>query len=125
LLVSPLFFHLDQKKHTYHLAVTNLGPKSSPACHSSISSFPYPQTTMRGAFVVRLGPETKPKEGKFDGCIEEVDSGIEVRFHSGQSLLEFIAERFEVAMASTGKTKPVSDVKTSLQRDSPCGKSEA
>ncbi len=30
---------------------------------------------MRGAFVVQLGPETRPTEGQFEGWVEEVDSG--------------------------------------------------
>ena len=35
---------------------------------------------MRGAFVVQLGPETRPTEGQFEGWVEEVDSGTELRY---------------------------------------------
>jgi hypothetical protein len=49
---------------------------------------------MRGAFVVRLGPGTEPSKDRFEGQVEEVDSGKEVRFHSGQELLEFLGSRF-------------------------------
>src|SRR5580765_306946 len=40
-------------------------------------------TAMRGAFVVQLGPETRRTKGQFEGWVEEVDSGEELRFHSG------------------------------------------
>ena len=49
---------------------------------------------MRGAFVVRLGPETKPSSGFFEGWVEEVDSGKKVRFHSVDELLGFLGQRF-------------------------------
>jgi hypothetical protein len=71
---------------------------------------------MRAAFVVQLGPETRPEEGRFDGCVEEVDAGIELRFHSGEALLKFMGERFEIAMAATGKAsqKPFRKKRKSL-----------
>ena len=58
---------------------------------------------MRGAFVVQLGPETRPTEGQFEGWVEEVDSGTELRFRSGEELLEFIAERYELTVARSKK----------------------
>ena len=60
---------------------------------------------MRGAFVVQLGPGTRPKEGKFEGCVEEVDAGNELRFHSSEALLKFMGERFEIAAAATGRAQ--------------------
>jgi len=54
---------------------------------------------MRGAFVVRLGPGTKPTEGLFEGWVEEVDSGKELRFHSTAELVKFLGERFCTAFA--------------------------
>jgi hypothetical protein len=54
---------------------------------------------MRGAFVIRLGPETKPKQGLFEGWVEEVDSCNELRFHSSDELLSFLGERYQVAFA--------------------------
>jgi hypothetical protein len=51
---------------------------------------------MRGAFVVQLGPETKPSEDKFEGWIKEVDSCTELRFRSGEELLNFLGQRFEL-----------------------------
>lgn len=44
---------------------------------------------MRGAFVVQLGPETRPTEGQFEGWVEEVDSGSELRFRTTEELLKF------------------------------------
>jgi len=52
---------------------------------------------MRGAFVIRLGPETKPTQGLFEGWVEEVDSGKELRFHSTAELVKFLGERFRTA----------------------------
>ena len=59
---------------------------------------------MRGAFVVQLGPETNPAEGRFEGWVEEVDSSTELRFRSTEELLKFLGERFELARASLDKT---------------------
>jgi len=52
---------------------------------------------MRGAFVLRLGAETEPSENRFEGWVEEVDSGKELRFHSTGELLQFLGERFRAA----------------------------
>jgi hypothetical protein len=56
---------------------------------------------MRGAFVVRLGAETEPKQGLFEGWVEEVDSGKELRFHSAGDLIQFLGERFRAAFQSS------------------------
>jgi hypothetical protein len=50
---------------------------------------------MRCAFVVRLGPKTKPSEGRFEGCVEEVDTGQELTFRSPDELLKFLGDRFQ------------------------------
>jgi hypothetical protein len=55
---------------------------------------------MRGAFVVRLGPDTKPSEDCLQGWVEEVDSGKEVRFHSAGELIQFLGECFRTASES-------------------------
>ena len=60
---------------------------------------------MRGAFVVQLGPETKPAEGRFEGWLEEVDSSTELRFRSIEDLLKFPRQRFELVMTSTDKAQ--------------------
>jgi len=52
---------------------------------------------MRLAFVIRLGPETEPDQGLFEGWAEEVDSSIQRRFHSAEELLEFLGQRFDAA----------------------------
>ena len=57
----------------------------------------------RVAFVVRLGPETKPDKRFFEGHVEEVDSFEELRFHSTDELLEFLAERFRAAYRAGGE----------------------
>jgi hypothetical protein len=54
---------------------------------------------MRCAFVVRLGPESKPSEGRFEGWVEEVDTGNELRFRSNDELLKFLGDRFEAVSA--------------------------
>jgi hypothetical protein len=60
---------------------------------------------MRGAFVVQLGPETKPAEGRFEGWVEEVDSSTELRFRSTEELLKFLGQRFELVMTSIDKAR--------------------
>jgi hypothetical protein len=55
---------------------------------------------MRGAFVLRLGAGTKPSEDRFEGWVEEVDSGKELRFHSTQELTQFLGERFRAVFQS-------------------------
>ena len=59
---------------------------------------------MRAAFVVQLGPETKPAEGRFEGWVQEVDSCRELRFSSSEELLKFLGQWFDLARASVNKT---------------------
>ncbi len=51
---------------------------------------------MQAAFLIRLGRDTKPAEGRFEGWVEEVDSGEELRFRSSEELLRFLGRRFEL-----------------------------
>jgi hypothetical protein len=60
---------------------------------------------MRGAFVVQLGPETRPTEGQFEGWVEEVDSCTVLRFRSSDELLKFLGQRFELVLASADKAQ--------------------
>ena len=64
---------------------------------------------MRQAYVVKLGSETNSAEREFSGCVEEVDTGRELRFTSTEELLTFLAECFE-----RGKTDED-------DADDPCG----
>jgi hypothetical protein len=62
---------------------------------------------MRCAFVVRLGPKTKPSEARFEGWVEEVDTGKELRFRSREELLQFLGERFQAVWETElDKAKP-------------------
>lgn len=63
------------------------------------------QKHMRGAFIVQLGPETQPAEGRFEGWVQEVDFYSEQRFRSVEELLKFLGERFELSRAAAEKTK--------------------
>ena len=58
---------------------------------------------MRGTFVVRLGAETEPEQTHFEGFVEEVDSGMELRFRSTDQLLQFLAKRFQAAFGSSSQ----------------------
>jgi hypothetical protein len=60
---------------------------------------------MRGAFVIQLGPETRPTEGRFEGWVQEVDSCTELRFRSGEELLKFLGQRFELVLSSADKAQ--------------------
>jgi hypothetical protein len=55
---------------------------------------------MRLAFVVRLGNDTRPADGFFEGWIEEVDSYTELRFRSTDELLKFLGDRFDLSTAA-------------------------
>lgn len=59
---------------------------------------------MRCAFVVRLGPKTKPSEGRFEGWVEEVDTGKELRFRSQNELLKFLGQRFQAIFGDGTRT---------------------
>jgi hypothetical protein len=85
--------------------VTKIRPITSPARHTFPSSLAYSYHIMRGAFVVQLGPETKPAEGRFEGWVEEVDSSTELRFRSTEELLKFLGQRFDLAIASAEKAR--------------------
>jgi hypothetical protein len=50
---------------------------------------------MRGAFVVRLGPQTDTERRRFEGSVEEVDTGKRLKFRSTEELLGFVAQSFE------------------------------
>ena len=56
---------------------------------------------MRGAFVVRLARETNPSEEHFEGSVEEVDSGKELKFRSSAELLTFLGDCFQAAIGDT------------------------
>jgi hypothetical protein len=70
--------------------------KKTPGRHVLLSSIFYPWIVMRGAFLIRLGRDTKPADGRFEGWVEEVDSGEEFRFRSSEELLRFLGRRFEL-----------------------------
>jgi hypothetical protein len=50
---------------------------------------------MRGAFVVRLGPQMDSARGRFDGSVEEVDTGQRLMFRSAEALLRFLGQNFD------------------------------
>jgi hypothetical protein len=52
---------------------------------------------MQGAFVVRLGPETDLAKQRFEGWVEEVDSGKEIRFRSTEDLIAFLGYCYQHA----------------------------
>ena len=47
---------------------------------------------MKRAFVLRLSPEAEPDAGKFEGRVEEVDSGKTRRFVTVEEFLEFLQQ---------------------------------
>ena len=53
---------------------------------------------MRGAFVVRLGPQTDTARGQFEGSVEEVDTGNRLKFRSTEELLRFLGRSFAEAL---------------------------
>lgn len=59
---------------------------------------------MRGAFVVRLGPETDASQGRLEGWVEEVDSGVELKFRSTEELITFLGQRFDAVLRTPRHT---------------------
>lgn len=49
-------------------------------------------TVMKRAFVLRLTPEACPVNGLFQGRVEEVDSGRNVKFGSIEEFLNFLQQ---------------------------------
>lgn len=64
---------------------------------------------MRCAFVVRLGSKTNPSQDRFEGSVEEVDTGKELRFRSRDELLNFLGERFQAGLETEpdGGSEPI------------------
>jgi len=60
---------------------------------------------MRGAFVLRLGPKTDPMRSRFEGSVEEVDTGKRVRFQSAEELLRFLGQSFEEVLRRQQENK--------------------
>ena len=56
---------------------------------------------MRLAFVIRLGSDSRPSDGIFEGWVEEVDSCTELRFRSTNELLGFLGQRFDLVTSAT------------------------
>jgi len=57
----------------------------------------YSEFVMRGAFVVQLSGDSQPAQTQFEGWVEEVDSGKQLRFRSTDELLAFISQRMQAA----------------------------
>ena len=80
---------------------------------------------MRGAFVIRLARETNPANGHFEGSIEEVDSGKEMKFQSSTELLRFLGERFQAILVETDDSAENSTAQTKrANRDRASGKNK-
>lgn len=72
---------------------------------------------MRAAFIVRLGRDTKPVQNHFEGWVEEVDSGNEVRFHSTTELLGFLGQRFQSVFGPPHKEQDAQRACASSERE--------
>jgi hypothetical protein len=57
---------------------------------------------MKRAFVLRLTPAARPAGGKFEGRVEEVDSGKSTRFVSVEEFLHFLERCINDMEASQG-----------------------
>ena len=72
--------------------------------HTLISEKPY-TAYMRGAFVVRLVPQTDTAGGQFEGSVEEVDTGNRLKFRSTEELLRFLEQSFAEALRREGEQR--------------------
>lgn len=50
---------------------------------------------MRGAFLVQLEAGTEPAKGRFEGWVEEVDTGKRAKFQSAEEMVGFLGRAFE------------------------------
>ena len=76
---------------------------------------------MKLAFEVRIGSDSRPSQGFFEGWVEEVDTCTEQRFHSTSELLAFLGECFDRIAPNhkgTGVTERVKDCPEDRSRDS-------
>jgi len=70
-------------------------PTSIPRnIHKPPRNRPYSVLIMRGAFVVQLRVAGQSTAGGMEGSVEEVDTGKQIHFRSGDELIEFLQERF-------------------------------
>ena len=60
---------------------------------------------MRGDYVVRLKPGTEPARGRFEGSVEEVDTGKRVKFQSTEELIRFLGQSFEEGLRRQQENK--------------------
>src|SRR5215472_13027693 len=93
---EPLSFTGESGAPCRHQNMT----KKAPGRHVLLPSILYPWIVMRGAFLIRLGRYTRPAARRFEGWVEEVDSGKGLRFHSSEELLRFLGRRFELIRRS-------------------------
>jgi len=54
---------------------------------------------------VRLGPKTEPTRGRFEGLVEEVDTGKRVKFQATEELIRFLGRTFEEALRREQENK--------------------
>jgi hypothetical protein len=71
---------------------------------------------MRLAFVLRLGNDTRPADGFFEGWVEEVDSCTELRFRSTDELLKFLGHRFDLSTAPSQQGEATGCKQTAVQK---------
>jgi len=71
---------------------------------------------MRLAFVIRLGNDTRPADGLFEGWVEEVDSCTELRFRSTGELLKFLGHRFDLTTAAGKQGEATGSKQTPVQK---------
>ncbi len=66
---------------------------------------------MREAFVLRLGSDSDPREHRYVGWIEEVDTGRELHFRSTDELPAFLGTCLEATRERPRSAVPGSDEK--------------
>jgi C4-dicarboxylate-specific signal transduction histidine kinase len=76
---------------------------------------------MKRAFVLRLTQESQPVGGKFEGCVEEVDSGKSQRFASVEEFLSFLQSclgdhKYEDLVQFLGSSTDITDHKCAEQQ---------
>jgi hypothetical protein len=70
-------------------ARARVSTETTPQDHDLVLPARYPNIVKR-TFVLRLSPEAYPVSGKFEGRVEEVDSGRSLKFRSIEEFLDFL-----------------------------------
>lgn len=66
--------------------------------------------------MVQLELESRPRENRLEGRVEEVDSGRGTRFQCAAELVRFLEERFRMAFEANAEGDQLSDCSSGARK---------